>query len=97
MPFHRRLLLLPFLVLRGEERSRQFIVLKTLNIVANFGLNILFVLIYLTMVEGVRPDVNLILQGVGGADFGRGAGDGLGTPSPACSNLGCPRSRKRGT
>ena len=28
--------------------------------------NILFVLIYLTMVEGVRPDVNLILQGVGG-------------------------------
>jgi tetratricopeptide (TPR) repeat protein len=28
--------------------------------------NILFVLIYLTMVEDVRPDVNLILQGVGG-------------------------------
>ncbi len=28
--------------------------------------NILFVLIYLTMVEGVRPDVNLILQGVSG-------------------------------
>src|SRR5262249_25492933 len=26
---------------------------------------ILFVLIYLTMVEGVRPDVNLIMQGVG--------------------------------
>jgi tetratricopeptide (TPR) repeat protein len=32
--------------------------------------NILFVLIYLTMVEGVRPDVNLILQGVGGATPG---------------------------
>jgi len=29
--------------------------------------NILFVLIYLTMVEGRRPDINLILQGVGGA------------------------------
>lgn len=28
--------------------------------------NILFVLIYLTMVEGVRPDINLVLQGVGG-------------------------------
>ncbi len=32
--------------------------------------NILFVLIYLTMVEGVRPDVNLILQGVAGATPG---------------------------
>ena len=31
--------------------------------------NILFVLIYLTMVEGVRPDVHLILQGVGAADL----------------------------
>lgn len=31
--------------------------------------NVLFVLIYLTMVEGRRPDVNLILQGVGGADM----------------------------
>ncbi len=31
--------------------------------------NILFVLIYLTMVEGLRPDVHLILQGVGGADL----------------------------
>jgi hypothetical protein len=29
--------------------------------------NILFVLIYLQLVEGVRPDVNLILQGVGQA------------------------------
>jgi tetratricopeptide (TPR) repeat protein len=29
--------------------------------------NILFVLIYLTMAEGMRPDVHLILQGVGGA------------------------------
>jgi tetratricopeptide (TPR) repeat protein len=28
--------------------------------------NVLFVLIYLTMVEGLRPDLNLILQGVGG-------------------------------
>jgi len=31
--------------------------------------NILFVLIYLQLVEGVRPDVDLILQGVGGADL----------------------------
>jgi tetratricopeptide (TPR) repeat protein len=31
--------------------------------------NILFSLIYLTMVEQQRPDVNLILQGVGGADL----------------------------
>ena len=28
--------------------------------------NILFVLVYLQLVEGVRPDVNLILEGVGG-------------------------------
>jgi len=31
--------------------------------------NILFVLIYLHLVEGLRPDVNLILQGVGQADL----------------------------
>lgn len=31
--------------------------------------NILFVLIYLQFVERVRPDVDLILQGVGGADL----------------------------
>lgn len=31
--------------------------------------NILFVLIYLQMVEGVRPDVDLILQGVGEAEL----------------------------
>ena len=31
--------------------------------------NILFVLIYLHLVEGVRPDVNLIMQGVGDADL----------------------------
>ena len=31
--------------------------------------NVLFVLIYLTMVEGLRPDVNLILQGVGDANL----------------------------
>ena len=31
--------------------------------------NILFVLIYLHLVEGVRPDVDLVLQGVGGADL----------------------------
>jgi tetratricopeptide (TPR) repeat protein len=31
--------------------------------------NILFVLIYLTMAERLRPDVNLVLQGVGAADL----------------------------
>jgi len=31
--------------------------------------NILFVLIYLKMVEGLRPDIDLILQGVGGANL----------------------------
>lgn len=31
--------------------------------------NILFVLIYLHLVEGLRPDIDLILQGVGGADL----------------------------
>jgi hypothetical protein len=31
--------------------------------------NILFVLIYLHLVEGLRPDINLILQGVGDADL----------------------------
>ena len=31
--------------------------------------NILFVLIYLHMVEDLRPDVNLVMQGVGGADL----------------------------
>ncbi len=32
--------------------------------------NILFVLMYLHLVEGVRPDVDLVMQGVGGADLG---------------------------
>ncbi|MEM8998539.1 MAG: tetratricopeptide repeat protein, partial [Acidobacteriota bacterium] len=31
--------------------------------------NILFVLIYLHLVEDLRPDINLIMQGVGGADL----------------------------
>ncbi len=33
--------------------------------------NILFVLIYLQLVEGLRPDVDLIMQGVGDADLGQ--------------------------
>lgn len=32
--------------------------------------NVLFVLIYLQLVEGVRPDVHLIMQGVGDAELG---------------------------
>ena len=39
------LCLLPFLILRAEERSARFILIKTLNIVFNFGLNILFVVV----------------------------------------------------
>ncbi len=31
--------------------------------------NILFVLIYLQLVEGLRPDINLVMQGVGDADL----------------------------
>ena len=31
--------------------------------------NILFVLMYLNLVEGLRPDVDLILEGVGGANL----------------------------
>ncbi len=33
--------------------------------------NILFVLIYLHLVEGLRPDIDLIMQGVGDADLGQ--------------------------
>ena len=33
--------------------------------------NILFVLIYLQQVEGLRPDIDLIMQGVGDADLGQ--------------------------
>ena len=76
-------LALPALLLasgwRAADRSRYRIadaysraVLQSLppgsTLIANDD-NILFVLIYLTMVEGLRPDVDLVLQGVGSADL----------------------------
>ena len=45
--------LIPFLLLRGEEKSVTFITLKLLNVAANFGLNILFVAILKKGVVGV--------------------------------------------
>ncbi|MCP3961804.1 MAG: DUF2723 domain-containing protein [bacterium] len=56
----------------AEDFSRQL--LATLPPGAHLAAsddNILFVLIYLHLVEGERPDVDLIMQGVGGADLGR--------------------------
>jgi O-antigen/teichoic acid export membrane protein len=47
------LCLLPFLILRAEERSVQFVTLKTLNIAANLGLNILFVVVLRRGVQGI--------------------------------------------
>jgi len=37
--------LIPFLILRAEEKSAQFVTVRTVNIVLNLGLNILFVAI----------------------------------------------------
>jgi len=54
----------------GESFSR--VVLGTLppgaHLIATDD-NILFILIYLRLVEGARPDLNLIMQGVGDADL----------------------------
>ena len=47
------LCLLPFLVLRAEEKSAQFVLLKTVNIIVNLGLNILFVVVLNKGVEGI--------------------------------------------
>ena len=47
------LCLLPFLVLRGEERSTQFVLLKTLNIVVNVGLNIFLIVILRWGIQGI--------------------------------------------
>jgi O-antigen/teichoic acid export membrane protein len=47
------LCLIPFLVLRAEEQSTRFVVLKTLNIIVNMGLNILFVVILKKGVPGI--------------------------------------------
>jgi O-antigen/teichoic acid export membrane protein len=45
--------LLPFLALRGEEKSVQFVILNSLNIVATVALNVLFVVKLRRGVEGI--------------------------------------------
>jgi len=45
--------LIPFLTLRGEEKSVRFVVLKSLNIVVNVSLNILLVVILRWGVKGI--------------------------------------------
>ncbi|MCK4818189.1 oligosaccharide flippase family protein [bacterium] len=47
------LCLIPFLVLRGEEKSKRFVFLKFLNISVNIALNILFVVIMKKGIEGI--------------------------------------------
>ncbi|HDQ45808.1 MAG TPA: polysaccharide biosynthesis protein [bacterium] len=47
------LALLPFLLLRAEEKSRLFVVLKTLNLAVTLGLNILFVGVLRLGVPGI--------------------------------------------
>ena len=47
------LVLIPFLVLRSEEKSVQFGLLRLLNVLANVGMNILFVIILKKGVTGV--------------------------------------------
>jgi O-antigen/teichoic acid export membrane protein len=47
------LALLPFLVLRAEERSGSFVLLRTLNIAANLGLNVLYVVVWRKGVPGI--------------------------------------------
>jgi len=51
--FFDALCLIPFLVLRAEERSISFVMLKSMNIVANLLLNILFVVILKKGVIGI--------------------------------------------
>ena len=47
------LILMPFLVLRGMEKSVRFGVLKFMNVAVNFGMNILFVVILKKGVPGI--------------------------------------------
>jgi len=47
------LCLIPFLVLRGEEKSVKFMVFKTINIVVNLSLNILLVVVLRKGVQGI--------------------------------------------
>ena len=57
------LTLLPFLVLRAEEKSTQFIVFRSLNIVINLGLNILLVGVLKKGLDGIFLS-NLAASGV---------------------------------
>lgn len=47
------LVLVPFLVLRAQEKSTTFIVIKTLNIILNLGLNIVFLFVLNLGVKGI--------------------------------------------
>jgi len=51
--FFDTLSVLPFLVLRAEERSKQFVFLKFLTIAVNLSLNILLVAVYRTGIKGI--------------------------------------------
>ncbi len=51
--FFDALAVLPFLILRAEEKSRMFALLKFLNAVVNLGLNILFVAVQRKGVQGI--------------------------------------------
>jgi O-antigen/teichoic acid export membrane protein len=45
--------LLPFLALRGEEKSMNYVALNSMNIIVTLGLNILFVVVMKKDVEGI--------------------------------------------
>ena len=54
--------LIPFLVLRAEERSARFVVVRTANIVLNVGLNILFIVVLKKGIDYIFVS-NLIASG----------------------------------
>jgi len=51
--FADTLSLIPFLVLRGEERSKHFVFVKLANILLNVGLNVVFVVVLKAGVRGI--------------------------------------------
>ncbi|NQT25202.1 oligosaccharide flippase family protein [candidate division KSB1 bacterium] len=61
--FADALVLMPFLVLRAEEKSTQFIVFKSLNIIINLGLNILLVGVLKKGLDGIFLS-NLAASGI---------------------------------
>lgn len=44
---------IPFLVLRGEEKSTSFCVIKLINVIANFVLNVVFIIYLKKGIEGI--------------------------------------------